>query len=86
MIFRRREPRAPETRWVILTVARHQPEADLIVNLLRDVDIPSFHRRDGGFDVPDFLAIGPRAVMVPQELLDEARAVIAPGPEDVPAP
>ena len=75
----RRTQAAAEPRWVILTVARHQPEADLIVNLLRDSDIPSYHRRGAGFDVPDFLAVGPRDVMVPPDLLDEARAVLAGG-------
>jgi hypothetical protein len=69
----------------MVTVARHQPEADLIVNLLHDADIPAYHRRGRGFDVPDFLALGPREVMVPHDRSDDARALLeAPGWEQAP--
>jgi len=63
---------------VRLTHARHQPEADLIVNLLADVGIVAFQRRMRGFDVPDFLATGPRDIMVRASDLDAAREQIAP--------
>ena len=45
--------------------ARNQAEADLIEGLLLDQGIPSLVRRSGGFDVPDFLAAGPRDILVP---------------------
>ena len=34
--------------------------------MLLEEGIPSLLRRSGGFDVPDFLAAGPRDVFVPQ--------------------
>ena len=52
--------------------ARNQPEAELQQNLLRDAGVPSLERRSGGFDVPDFLAAGPRDILVARG--DEARA------------
>ena len=83
---RRKRTRTPEPApWVIVAVARHQPEADLLVNLLHDGAIPAYHRRGRGFDVPDFLALGPREVMVPQERVADARALLdAPGWEPAP--
>lgn len=58
--------------------AAHQPLADLMCNLLGDAEIPAFHRRALAFDVPDFLASGPRVVLVPRDRLDDARAVLDP--------
>ena len=45
---------------------RNQVEAELIQNLLLEEGIPSVVRRSAGFDVPDFLAAGPRDVLVAQ--------------------
>ena len=45
--------------------ARNQAEAEFIQALLREEGVPSMTRRSAGFDVPDFLAAGPRDVMVP---------------------
>ena len=45
--------------------ARNQAEAELIEGLLLEEGIPSLVRRSGGFDVPDFLAAGPRDILVP---------------------
>ncbi|HZB76010.1 MAG TPA: hypothetical protein VE526_07285 [Solirubrobacteraceae bacterium] len=45
--------------------AANQPEAELLQELLLDAGVPSLARRSGGFDVPDFLAMGPRDVLVP---------------------
>ena len=45
--------------------ARNQAEAELMEGLLLDQGIPSLVRRSGGFDVPDFLAAGPRDILVP---------------------
>ena len=57
--------------------ARHQAEAELMENLLRDQGIPSLSRRSGGFDVPDFLAAGPRDILVPESGAQAAREALA---------
>jgi hypothetical protein len=51
---------------VRVAAVRHQAEAELLQGLLLEEGIPSLVRRSGGFDVPDFLAAGPRDVLVPQ--------------------
>jgi hypothetical protein len=51
---------------VRVAAARHQAEAEFLQGLLLEEGIPSLVRRTGGFDVPDFLAAGPRDVLVPQ--------------------
>ena len=50
----------------------NQAEAELVQGLLLEEGIPSLARRSGGFDVPDFLAAGPRDIMVPAAGLDAA--------------
>lgn len=45
---------------------RNQAEAELIQGMLLEEGVPSILRRSAGFDVPDFLAAGPRDVLVPQ--------------------
>ena len=60
--------------------AANQPEAELIETLLLEEGIPSLQRRSGGFDVPDFLAAGPRDILVPESGAEAARdALRAPG-------
>src|SRR4051794_24274883 len=66
---------------------RNQAEAELIQNVLLEEGVPSVLRRSAGFDVPDFLAAGPRDVMVPESGLEVARTAlsaegIAPAPLD----
>jgi hypothetical protein len=56
-----------------VATARHQAEAELIQGMLLEEGIPSLARRSGGFDVPDFLASGPRDVLVPSSGADAAR-------------
>jgi hypothetical protein len=51
---------------VRIATAQNQPEAELLQGLLLEAGIPSLVRRSGGFDVPDFLAAGPRDVLVPR--------------------
>ena len=51
---------------VRVAAARNQAEAELLQGMLLEEGIPSLVRRSGGFDVPDFLAAGPRDVLVPQ--------------------
>jgi hypothetical protein len=59
-------------------VARHEPEAELLVGILRDSGIPAFHRRSGGVDNPDFLAGGAREILVPAGRALEAHALLDP--------
>jgi hypothetical protein len=59
-----------------VATARHQPEAELIQMLLLEEGVPSTLRRSAGFDVPDFLAAGPRDVLVPESGLEAARQVL----------
>lgn len=59
-----------------VTVARQQPEAELLQMMLLEEGIPSTLRRSGGFDVPDFLAAGPRDVLVPESGYEAARDLL----------
>lgn len=61
---------------VRVAFARNQAESDLVQNILLEEGIPSMVRRTRGFDVPDFLAAGPRDVLVPQSGADAARDVL----------
>jgi hypothetical protein len=85
---RARKVRPELTRGPLVRVAggRNQAEAELIQNILLEEGVPSILRRTAGFDVPDFLAAGPRDVMVPESGALVARealfaADIAPSPE-----
>lgn len=49
----------------------------MIQGLLTEAGIPSVLQRSGGFDVPEFLASGPRDVKVVSDLAAKARAVLA---------
>ena len=44
--------------------------------MLLEEGVPSILRRTRGFDVPDFLAAGPRDILVPQAALDTARELL----------
>jgi hypothetical protein len=55
---------------------RNQAEAEFIQGLLLEEGVPSILRRSAGFDVPDFLAAGPRDVMVPESGAATARDVL----------
>jgi hypothetical protein len=55
---------------------RNQSEAELIQGLLLEWGVPSILRRSAGFDVPDFLAAGPRDVLVPEAGAETAREVL----------
>jgi hypothetical protein len=55
---------------------RNQAEAELIQGLLLEEGVPSVLRRTAGFDVPDFLAAGPRDVLVPMAGAETAREVL----------
>lgn len=88
---RKIHPPYAEGEPVRIATAQNQPEAELVQGLLLEAGIPSLARRSGGFDVPDFLAAGPRDVLVPRggeaaarELLG-TRAAVARAPR-APAP
>ena len=61
---------------VRIAAARNQPEAELLQGLLLEEGIPSMVRRSGGFDVPDFLASGPRDILVPSSGAEAAREIL----------
>jgi hypothetical protein len=63
---RKIHPPFAEGEPVRVATAQNQPEAELVQGLLLEAGIPSLVRRSGGFDVPDFLAAGPRDVLVPR--------------------
>src|SRR3990170_2753844 len=86
---RARKVRASYSEGPLVRVAsaRHQSEAELLQGMLLEEGIPSLLRRSAGFDVPDFLAAGPRDVLVPQSgaaAAREALGVPAPGPGALP--
>jgi hypothetical protein len=63
---RKVQARYAEGPLVKVASARHQSEAEFLQGMLLEEGIPSMLRRSSGFDVPDFLAAGPRDVLVPQ--------------------
>ena len=73
---RKIDPRYAEGGLVRVAGGRNQSEAELIQGLLLEEGIPSILRRTAGFDVPDFLAAGPRDVLVPDSGAAAARDVL----------
>jgi zinc-ribbon domain len=73
---RRVKPQYSEGPLVRVVGARNLTEADFIQNLLLEEGIPSMQRRARGFDVPDFLAAGPRDILVPASGVAAARDVL----------
>jgi hypothetical protein len=73
---RKIDPSYTEGPLVTVAGARQQAEAELIQNILLEEGIPSVTRRSAGADVPDFLAAGPRDVLVPQAGAEAARDVL----------
>ena len=73
-----RKVRPELTRGELVRVgwARNQAEAELIQNLLLEEGVPSIARRSAGFDVPDFLAAGPRDILVAESGIAIARAAL----------
>jgi hypothetical protein len=73
---RKIDPRYAEGELVRVAGGRHQAEAEMIQGILLEEGVPSILRRSPGFDVPDFLAAGPRDVMVPFGGYETARDVL----------
>jgi hypothetical protein len=63
---------------VKVAYARDQSEAEFLQGLLRGADVGSVVRRAPGFDAPDFLAAGPRDVLVAASDVPIARDVLRP--------
>jgi hypothetical protein len=73
---RKIDPRYTEGSLVRVAGGRNQTEAEFIQNLLLEEGIPSMLRRTAGFDVPDYLAAGPRDVLVPEAGAEAARELL----------
>jgi hypothetical protein len=73
---RKIKPQLAEGPLVRVAGARNQAEAEFIQGLLLEEGVPSLLRRTAGFDVPDFLAAGPRDILVPQSGAETAREVL----------
>jgi hypothetical protein len=65
-----------EERWVKVAVAPNETTALLMDGVLKDAGVPALIQRAPGFDAPDFLAAGPRDLLVPGALLEEARQLL----------
>ena len=84
---RKVRPQYAEGPLVRVGTARNQAEAELLEGMLLEEGIPSLVRRSGGFDVPDFLASGPRDILVPAAGAEVARDLLGtPEPVEVAAP
>jgi hypothetical protein len=83
---RKIKPQLAEGRLVRVAGARNQAEAEFIQSLLLEEGVPSVLRRSPGFDVPDFLAAGPRDILVPESGVTTAREVLLEAELISPAP
>ncbi|HEX6116301.1 MAG TPA: DUF2007 domain-containing protein [Solirubrobacterales bacterium] len=75
---RARKVKPQYTRGELVRVAggRNLAEAELIQGILLEEGIPSLQKRTRGFDVPDFLAAGPRDIFVPESAAEDARELL----------
>jgi hypothetical protein len=73
---RKIDPRYATGPLVWAAGARNQVEAEFIAGLLLEEGVPSLIRRAAGFDVPDFMASGPREILVPASGAEAARDVL----------
>lgn len=73
---RKVKPQLSEGRLIRVAGAGNQVEGEFIQELLLEEGVPSVLRRSAAFDVPDFLAAGPRDVLVPQSGVITAREVL----------
>ena len=73
---RKIDPAFTQGELVRVAGGRNQAEAELIQGMLLEEGVPSMLRRSPGFDVPDFLAAGPRDVMVPESGAEVARDLL----------
>ena len=69
-------PTATTNDLVKVAYANDEAEAELLQGLLRTADVGSVVRRAPGFDVPEFLAAGPREVLVAASDVPVARDLL----------
>lgn len=74
---RKIKPQYTEGELVRVAGGRNLAEAELVQGILLDQGIPSVQRRTRGFDVPDFLAAGPRDILVPEAAAEDALALLS---------
>ena len=63
-------------RWVKVAVAPNETSALMMEGILHQAGITSLIQRAPGFDAPDFLSAGPRDVLVPGSLAEEAKQLL----------
>jgi hypothetical protein len=73
---RKIKPQYAQGGLVRVVWTRNQAEAELLGGMLLAEGIPSLMRRPAGFDVPDFMAAGPRELLVARSALEAARDVL----------
>ncbi|MGA2928889.1 MAG: hypothetical protein ABSG43_23435 [Solirubrobacteraceae bacterium] len=73
---RKVKPQLAEGELVRVAGAGNLAEAEFIQSLLLEEGVPSMLRRSAGFDVPDFLAAGPRDILVPESAVHTAREIL----------
>jgi hypothetical protein len=73
---RKIDPRYAQGPLVWAAGARNQVEAEFIAGMLLEEGVPSLIRRAAGFDVPDFMASGPREILVPASGAQVARDLL----------
>jgi hypothetical protein len=73
---RKVKPQLAEGELVRVAGSKSQADGEFLQGLLLEEGVPSILRRARGFDVPDFLAAGPRDVMVPASGVTTAREVL----------
>jgi hypothetical protein len=62
--------------WKKVASAPNETVAVMMEGLLRETGIPVLVQRARGFDAPEFLAAGPREIMVPEPEHAEARQIL----------
>jgi pimeloyl-ACP methyl ester carboxylesterase len=73
---RKVRPQYARGELIRVTGARNLADGEMIQSILLDHGVPSLLRRARGFDVPDFLAAGPRDVLVPETGYELARELL----------
>jgi pimeloyl-ACP methyl ester carboxylesterase len=73
---RKIRPQFARGELIRVTGARSLADGEMIQGILLDQGIPSLLRRARGFDVPDFLASGPRDVLVPESGFETAHELL----------
>ncbi len=73
---RKIKPQYTEGALIRVAGASNQAEAEFIQGMLLEEGVPSLVRRAAGFDVPDFMAGGPREVLVAASGVPTAREIL----------